>query len=174
MFQQPLCSIAACQKPQFHLEFGSLDLGWQSYGLIKTFFLQCRQVSVGEMHLATCLKDPTLDRDRGTAGHLPQGILSQAGVGATVLGQGILDVELGLAGLTDGSSKLDGLPCRGKHRKGSDQEHMVVGTSPDPSWATWAGPNPWRTRAGLKRQGRVTLEEFGMAGRQGQTAGILG
>lgn len=26
----------------------------------------------------------------------------------------------------------------------------------------WAGPNPWRTTAGLERHGRVTLEEFGM------------
>ena len=68
------------------------------------------------MHLAMCWKDPTLDGDRGAAGHLPQGILSQAGVGATVLGQGILDVELGHACFTDGVRKLDGLPCRGKHR----------------------------------------------------------
>lgn len=68
------------------------------------------------MHLATCLKDPTLDGDCGAAGHLPKGILSQAGVGATVLWQGILDVEFGHACLTDGVSKLDGLPCRGKHR----------------------------------------------------------
>lgn len=67
------------------------------------------------------LKDPTLDGDPGAAGHLPQGILSQTGVGPAVLWQGILDVELSHASLTDGVSKLDGPPCRGKHRRDSGQ-----------------------------------------------------
>lgn len=82
------------------------------------------------------LKDPTLDSDRGTAGHLPQGILSQAGVGATILWQGILDVKLGHACLTDGVSKLDGLSCRGKHRRAQARSTWWWGTSSDPSWAT--------------------------------------
>lgn len=83
-----------------------------------------------------CLKDPTLDSDPGAAGHLPQGVLSQTGVGATVLWQGILDVELGCASLTDGVSKLDGLPCRGKHRGLRPGSTWWWDTSPDPSRAT--------------------------------------
>lgn len=63
-----------------------------------------------------------MDGDPGAAGHLPQGILSQAGVGAMVLWQGILDVELSHASLAGGVSILDGLSCggsTGRFRPGS-------------------------------------------------------
>lgn len=63
-----------------------------------------------------------MDGDPGAAGHLPQGILSQAGVGAMVLWQGILDVELSHASLAGGVSVLDGLSCggsTGRFRPGS-------------------------------------------------------
>lgn len=55
------------------------------------------------------LPEMIMDGDPGAAGHLPQGILSQAGVGAMVLWQGILDVELSHASLAGGVSVLDGL-----------------------------------------------------------------
>lgn len=55
------------------------------------------------------LPEMIMDSDPGAAGHLPQGILSQAGVGAMVLWQGILDVELSHASLAGGVSVLDGL-----------------------------------------------------------------
>lgn len=54
-----------------------------------------------------------MDSDPGAAGRLPQGVLSQAGVGAVVLRQGILDVELSHASLTGGVRVLDGLLCGG-------------------------------------------------------------
>lgn len=58
-----------------------------------------------------------MDSDPGAAGHLPQGVLGQTGVGAIVLWQGVLDVELGHASLAGRVSVLDGLLCGGKHRK---------------------------------------------------------
>lgn len=54
-----------------------------------------------------------MDSDPGAAGRLPQGVLRQAGVGAVVLRQGVLDVELSHAGLTGGVRVLDGLLCGG-------------------------------------------------------------
>lgn len=68
-----------------------------------------------------------MDSDPGAAGHLPQGVLGQTGVDAIVLRQGVLDVELGHAGLTGGVSVLDGLLCGGKHRKAQAKGFPVEG-----------------------------------------------
>lgn len=68
-------------------------------------------------------KAPTVDSDPGAAGHLPQGVLSQTGVDAIVLWQGILDVELCHASRTGRVSILDGLLCGGKHSKTQAREH---------------------------------------------------
>lgn len=71
-----------------------------------------------------------MDSDPGAAGHLPQGVLGQTGVGALVLWEGILDVELSHASLAGGVSILDGLPCGGKHRKAQAGSTQWQGVSP--------------------------------------------
>ena len=77
----------------------------------------CCQVQCPFPEADVFVEAPTMDSDLGTAGHLPQRVLGQTGVGAVVLRQGILDVERSHASLTGGVSILDGLPCGGKHRK---------------------------------------------------------
>lgn len=66
---------------------------------------------------------PTMDSDPGAAGCLSQGILSQTRVGAIVLRQSVLDVELRHPGVAGGVSILDGLLCGGKHSKAQAGEH---------------------------------------------------
>lgn len=76
-----------------------------------------------------------MDSDSGAAGHLSQGILSHTGVGAVVLRQGVLDVELSHASLAGGVSILDGLLCGGKHSQAQARGHWWWGASPVLSWA---------------------------------------
>ena len=71
-----------------------------------------------------------MDSDPGAAGHLPQGVLGQTGVGAIVLWEGILDVELSHASLAGGVSILDGLPWGGKHSKAQAGSAQGQGVSP--------------------------------------------
>lgn len=78
-------------------------------------FLQSR--CAGKVLLEGCPEAPTLDSDAGAAGHLPRGVLGQTGVGAIVLWEGVLDVELGHASLAGGAGILDGLSWGGKHRR---------------------------------------------------------
>lgn len=84
------------------------------------------------MLLQRCPGVPTMDSDPGAAGHPPQGVLGQTGIGAVVLREGILDVELGNAGLAGGAGVLDGLPCGGKCSKAQAREPLVVGCGPCP------------------------------------------
>lgn len=76
---------------------------------------------------------PTIDSDPGAAGHLPQGVLSQAGVDAVVLRQGVLDVELSHASLTGGVRVLDGLLCGGS--TGGSGQAARGGAEPCPQQA---------------------------------------
>lgn len=76
-----------------------------------------------------------MDSDLGAAGHLPQRVLGQTGVGAVVLRQRVLDVERSQASLAGGARILDGLPCGGKHRKAQPAGPGGGDLSPGPSKA---------------------------------------
>ena len=84
-------------------------------------------VLAGKVFLEGCPEAPTLDSDAGAAGHLPCGVLSQTGVGAIILWEGVLDVELGHASLAGGVGVLDGLSWGGKHRRAQAREKPAEG-----------------------------------------------
>ena len=92
-------------------------------------FLQSRCVGRKGVSANTegCPEAPTLDSDAGAAGHLPHGVLSQTGVGAIILWEGVLDVELGHASLAGGVGILDGLSWGEKHRRAQAREQLAEG-----------------------------------------------
>ena len=116
-----------------HLQWQTLDTvsSWRPLPPPACLQVQCAfskaDVLAGKVLLEGCPEAPTLDSDAGAAGHLPHGVLSQTGVGAIVLREGVLDVELGHASLAGGAGVLDGLSWGGKHSRAQAREQLAEG-----------------------------------------------
>lgn len=95
----------------------NVPLPWQTLVTVDSWrpspLPACAQVQGPLSKTGVFAEAPTMDSDPGAAGRPPQGVLSQAGVGAVVLRQGVLDVELNHASLTGGVRVLHGLLCGG-------------------------------------------------------------
>ena len=116
-----------------HLQWQTLDTvsSWRPLPPPACLQVQCAfskaDVLAGKVLLEGCPEAPTLDSDAGAAGHLPHGVLSQTGVGAIILREGVLDVELGHASLAGGAGVLDGLSWGGKHSRAQAREQLAEG-----------------------------------------------